>query len=171
MQSARAQQASRVIGTSSFARGSVKVPELYQVEKDFATIPEAIMTYLLYEQIAGQELLLLTRHDILNGQDVAYQVIKNLNDIAFEYSSNNIIALPGTLSEIFRQYGLVLEAFIPTSDPNVPNSQDYWANFYIETEDGVPFLTVEFQNIQDNMSVEIEVMSSGNLASSSFGLA
>lgn len=171
MQSAKAQQASRIIATSSFDRGSVKVPELYQVEKDDASKPESVMAYLLFEQIAAQELLLLSRNDILNGQDVTYQAIKNLNDIAFEYSSNNIISLPGTLSEIFRQYGLVLENYIPTTPPDSPTSQDFWPNFYIEDVDGIPNLIIELQNMQDNMFVELEVMASGKSVSTNHGLA
>lgn len=171
MQSSRAQQASRIIQSSSFDRGSVKIPEIYQVEKDSDSLPEELLAYLLYEQIAGQELLLLSRNDILNGQDVSYQIINNLNDIAFEYSSNNIISIPGTLAEIFRQYGLVLETYIPVVDPENPASQDYWPNYYIEEENGALFLVIEFQNLQDNMQVELEIMASGKPVASANGLA
>lgn len=171
MQSARAQQASRIIRASSFDRGSVKIPELYQVEKDSDSLPEELLSYLLYEQIAGQELLLLSRNDILNGQDVSYQIIQNLNDIAFEYSSNNIVSIPGTLAEIFRQYGMVLETYIPVTDPNNPSDQSYWPNYYIEEDGENPFLVIEFQNLQDNMQIELEIMASGDTTISSQGLA
>ncbi len=171
MQSSRAQQASRVVRASSFDRGSVKIPEIYQVEKDSDALPEELLAYLLYEQVAGQELLLLSRNDILNGQDVSYQIIQNLNDIAFEYSSNNIISIPGTLAEIFRQYGILLETYVPVTDPNSPSDQSYWPNYYIEEENGIPYLIIEFQNLQDNMQVELEIMASGNTTTSSQGLA
>jgi len=171
VQSSRANQASRIINSSAFARGSVKVPELFQVEKDADSLPEELMTYLLYEQIAGQELLLLSRNDILTGQDVSYQIIQNLNEIAFEYSPSNIISIPGTLSEIFRQYGIVLETYVPVTNPENPSSQDYWPNFYIEVENGSPLLVIEFQNLQDNMQVELEIMASGESTTSDNGLS
>lgn len=171
MQSARATQAAKTIGQSSFDRGSVKVPELALIEQDAAVVPEELLAYLLYEQISGQELLLLSRNDMLNGQDVSYAIIKNLSDVAFEYASSNLVPLPGTLAEIFRQYGIVLENYIPVFDPDSPTSQNYWPNFYIEEENNIPVLTVEFQNIQDNMLVELEVVGSGRSVSTSHGLA
>lgn len=171
MQSARANQATKIIQTSSFDRGSVKIPELALVEQDDALVPESLMEYVLYEQISGQELLSLSRHDILNGQDVSYQIIKDLKDVAFDYSSGNLIALPGTLPEVFRQYGIVLENHIPTVDPENPTGQDYWQHFYIETEDGIPTIVIELQNIQDNMLVELEIMASGSPDTTGFGLS
>lgn len=171
MQSARATQAAKTIGLSSFARGSVKVPELALVEQDAALVPEELLAYLLYEQVSGQELLLLSRNDILNGQDVSYQVIQNLKDVAFEYSTGNIISLPGTLAEVFRQYGIVLENYIPSINPDAPSSQDYWQHFYIEVENEIPQIVIELQNIQDNMLVELEVLASGEPDSAAFGVS
>jgi hypothetical protein len=171
VQSARATQAKKIVDSSSFARGSVKVPELALVERDAGTIPEQVLEYLLFGQISSQELLLLSRHDMLNGQSLSYQIIKDINDVAFEYSSNNIISLPGTLSEVFRQYGIVLENYIPITNPDLPTGQDYWQHFYVEVEDGTPFVVIEFQNIQDNMLVELEVMASGDSVSTGHGLA
>ena len=177
--SAKAQQAVNNINNRNLsAKSGVKIPETYLVEEDSATIPSSIMEYLLFQQISGQELLLISRNDLLNGQEVAYQPIKDISDIAFQYSSSNILSIPETLAGVFKQYGLVLENFIPTIDED-DERKSYAGyndspNAYVDNDSGSntyqKAILVEFSDLQKYMAVEIEVVSSGKSLEDSFGL-
>lgn len=181
MQSAKALQASKIAKATKFSEQSVKIPELYDIERGTDSIPESVMEFLIFEQVGGQELLSLSRTDILSGQDVAYQPINNLTDIAFQYSSNNIISVPGALPETFKQYGIVLENYVPSQDPTDPSSKAPWVNAYIDdiniapdnetTEELIKALVLEFQNIQFNMVVNVEIMESGDPDYTAHGLS
>lgn len=179
MQSPKALQAQKLATSTDIKTRLIKVPELYDIERGDDSIPESLLVSLLFEQIGGQELIMLSRTDILNGQSVAYQPISNLRDIAIQYSYSNIISLPGTLSEIFRQYGLVLENYVPSVDPQNLSDKSPWLNAYIEDQlidNGSPegtsikVLVLELQNIQENFSVVLEVMESGISSTTSHGL-
>jgi hypothetical protein len=52
-----------------------------------------IMTDLIFEDIGGQELATISRHDLVNGQKVVYNPIKNLTDLYLQYNPNNILRL------------------------------------------------------------------------------
>jgi hypothetical protein len=45
---------------------------------DDSALPIEVMTDLIFENIGGQELISITRSDIVNGQKISYQPIKNL---------------------------------------------------------------------------------------------
>lgn len=181
MQSAKAIQASKIANATKLSNVAVKVPELYDIERGTEQIPESVLEFLLFEQIGGQELLLLSRTDMLNGQNVAYQPINNLRDVAFQYGYDNIISVPGVLPEIFKQYGIVLETYVPDVDPNNPTDKSPWLNAYIEDQlvdpedpevtDTVKALVLEFQNIQENMSIVLEILESGEPDMTAHGLA
>ena len=83
MQEPRANQAKRI---GEFGSPNVKVPDLYDIERGDDAIPESVMEYLLFEQIGGQELLLSSRSDMLNGTNPSYSIISNLVDLNFQYS-------------------------------------------------------------------------------------
>lgn len=179
MQSPKAQQAQKLATSTDIKSRLIKVPELYDIERGDDSIPESLLESLLFEQISGQELIMLSRTDILNGQSVAYQPVSNLRDIAIQYSYSNIISLPGTLSENFRQYGLVLENYVPDVDPQDLSDKSPWLNAYIDDQtiaDGslqgstIKVLVLELQNMQENFSVLLEVMESGIPSTTSHGL-
>ena len=180
MQSAKALQAQKIATSTDIKSRLVKVPELYDIERGDDAIPTSLLEALLFEQISGQELIMISRTDILNGQSVVYQPISNLRDVALQYSYSNIISLPGTLSEIFRQYGIVLENYVPDVDPQNLEDKSPWLNAYIDdqiVDDGsvgggtIKVLVLELQNMQENFSVFLEVMESGISKTTSHGLS
>ena len=56
----------------------VATPDL--ILKDADVIDVDIMTDLIFEDIGGYELATISRHDLVNGQEVIYSPIKNLTD-------------------------------------------------------------------------------------------
>ena len=61
------------------------------------------MTDLIFENIGGQELINILRSDIINGQNISYQPIKNLTNLYFQYNPQNILALQDTDSNYFKK--------------------------------------------------------------------
>jgi hypothetical protein len=113
---------------------------------------------LLFENIGGQELLQIARFDTVNGQEVLYQPIKNLNIIQEEYNPNNILKLQKTSDRIFGNFPIKFEPTIPEQStvPGVP------ANVYI---DSARNLVIELVNLQGNEQVEVEITTSGTIYS------
>lgn len=164
---AKANQPKRLVNIGS-AITSVKVPELYNIDFNNEVVPESILEFLLFEQIGGQELLSISRADILNGQNVSYGIISNLTDVSSQYSSENILSLPGTLPDLFKVFGLVLESYVPTLEfsqlellSKLPNESP---NSYVDIDASSNTknnLILEFRNMQANYEVEVQIMDSG----------
>jgi hypothetical protein len=165
----RANQPTRLVNIGS-AVTSIKIPELYNIDLSNEVVPESVLEFLLFEQIGGQELLSISRTDILNGQNVSYSVINNLSDISSQYSSGNIVSLPGTLPDLFKVFGLVLENYVPSLEfsqldleSKLPNESP---NSYVDIDESsntINNLVLEFKNMQSNYEVEIQVMTAGLL--------
>jgi hypothetical protein len=73
------------------------------------TVPIEIMADLIFENIGGQELIDIARNDIVNGQEVSYQPIKNLSSIQQQYNPNNIVSLQATADKYFNNFAIKLE--------------------------------------------------------------
>ena len=78
-------------------------------------IPGEAMTDLLYQDIGGQELLSVSRHDLINGQRQFYGLIANTRDIQFKYNSLNIFKIPGSINEHFKSYRIKFKEYVPES--------------------------------------------------------
>lgn len=165
--SSRPLQAKRLVNPGS-APTSVRIPELYNIDLNNDVVPESVMEFLLFEQISGQELLSVSRTDILNGQNVSYSIIGNLVDVASQYSPSNIVSLPGILPDIFKVFGLVLENHVPEID--VPVAElglklvNESPNSYVDIDDSSNSknsLVIEFKNMQANYEIELQILRSG----------
>jgi len=155
MASAKATQATKI---GEFGSPNIRVPDLYDIERGNDSLPESVLEYLLFEQIGGQELLSVSRTDTLNGTNPSYSIISNLVDLRFQYAPSNIISLPNALPDIFKQYSIVLEKYVP----EVSIAEGDSPNAYINT-DSENSLVLEFKNMQPNQQVELQILSTGDL--------
>jgi hypothetical protein len=131
--------------------------------------PQEIQFYLTFEDIGGQEMINIARHDLVNGQDVVYQAIKNLAAINFQYNPQNILALQDADLTYFKNFPISFESKVPDcgtgytlsgTSPNierVPNCKIV----YLEPETGNIIINVI--NLQKDEQVEIEILSSGTV--------
>lgn len=142
------------------------------------TIPVDTMTDLIFEDIGGQEILGVSRNDIVNGQKVIYNPIANTSALGFKYNSYNIFTVPSTSDAYFSNFAIKLDIVVPkfgegtghllypgTVDPDLANLRE---TVYIEypTTSEPDFLSthdlvVNVKNMSSNDLVEIEVLSSG----------
>jgi hypothetical protein len=120
--------------------------------------PIEVMTDLIFENIGGQEIINIARNDIINGQSVIYQPIKNLTSINFQYNPQNILGLQDTSEEYFKKFPIKLENTIPNVGTG-PNGE----TVYIEESTGN--LIVNVINLNKDEQVEIEILNSGSIFS------
>lgn len=123
--------------------------------------PVEYLTDLLYEQVGGQEILSVSRADLINGQNVIYSPIKNISNITSRYNSQNIFYLSGTWEEYFSNFAIKLEAYVPDTGSG-PNG----STIYIEQVSATSAnLVIEFQNLPRGLEVEVQTAFSADLFS------
>jgi hypothetical protein len=122
---------------------------------DDSAIPVQLMQDLLFEDIGGQELINISRTDTINGQNIIYQPIKNINSINQEYNPGNILGLQKTSDKYFSGYAIKLEERVP----KVSNSLD-GNPVYLDSNGN---LVVDSINLNADEQVEIQITVSGTI--------
>jgi hypothetical protein len=142
--------------TSSAANPPVKVatPDLF-VFKD-EVVPIEVMTDLIFENIGGQELINISRHDIISGQSIMYSPIKNMSRLYLQYNPQNILNIQDTSATYFRNYPIKLEASIPS-----PGSGPDGETVFIDPDTGD--LVIEVVNLEPDEQIDVQVLISGTL--------
>ena len=125
-------------------------------------LPIEVMTDLIFENIGGQELINIARNDIINGQQVSYQPIKNLSSIQQQYNPNNIVSLQSTSDKYFANFPIKLENKIPNPGTG-PN------NTYVYLDSLSGNLVIEAVNLETDEQIEVEVTVSGTIYEAEFG--
>ena len=125
------------------------------------SIPTDGMFDQIFENIGGQELISITRSDIVNGQKISYQPIKNLSAIQQRYNSSNILSLQQTANKFFAGFSIKLEDKTPQIG-NGPNGENVYLN---ATGD----LIIEFININADEQIETQISVSGTIYEADLG--
>jgi hypothetical protein len=123
-------------------------PDILLVTED--NLSPEIMADLIFENIGGQEMISISRNDIINGQNVIYQPIKNLSSLYYQYNPQNILALQKTDRDYFKNFTLSLDSHIP--------------------ECGAGYTVVDGQNVADCRNVYIDPVTK-NLVINLIGMA
>jgi hypothetical protein len=119
-------------------------------------VPIEVMSDLIFEDIGGQELINIARNDIINGQDISYQPIKNLTSLQQQYNPNNILSVQSTSDKYFSNFAIKLE----NKTPNVGNGP-FGSNVYIDPLTGN--MVVDAINLETDEQIEIEITLSGTI--------
>ncbi len=115
-----------------------------------------IMADLIFENIGGQELISISRNDIINGQDVMYSPIKNLQGLQLADNPNNIIKLESTADTYFKNFPIRLENKVPTEGSG-PNGEIV----YIDQETGD--LVINVTNLDSDEQIDVQILNSGDI--------
>ena len=111
------------------------------------------LTDLSFEALGGQELINISRHDLVSGQSVVYSPIKNLSGVRSQYNPGNIVALQGSSDETFKSFTIRLEDYL--ADPGLGPSGE---SIYIGPDGS---LIINFINVEDNQQIEIQLLKNG----------
>lgn len=121
-----------------------------------------ILENLLFESLAGQELINIARHDTINGQQIVYRPIKNVSSIALKYSPQNLLSLQNPSNAYFNNFPIKLENKIPEIEDLREFLNDQTANIaMLDSETGD--LIIHVVDMEDDERIEIQILSSGNV--------
>jgi hypothetical protein len=108
---------------------------------------------ILFENIGGQELISISRNDILNGQNVSVQPIKNLKSLALKYNPKNIVSLSETSASFFSNFPISLEDYLPNQALGTKLSE----------VDADGNLVINFVNVPNEEQIEVQLFAGGNI--------
>jgi len=152
---------SEMFSARMFSAPPVKTATLDIILFDEESVPTDGMFDQIFENIGGQELISITRSDIVNGQKISYQPIKNLSAIQQRYNPNNILSLQQTADKFFAGFSIKLEDKIPETG-NGTNGENVYLN---ATGD----LIIEFINVNPDEQVETQISVSGTIYEADLG--
>jgi hypothetical protein len=147
---------------TSVATTSVKTAPIDTVLFDDESVPVEVITDLLFENIGAHELINISRNDIVNGQKVSYNLIKNLSSIQQQYNPNNILSLQSTSNKYFANFSIKFEDKIPQIGSGPSGS-------YVYLDQNTGNIVIEAQNIEVGEEVEIQITSGGTIYEAEFG--
>jgi hypothetical protein len=118
---------------------------------------------LTLEKIGAQELISLVRHDTVNGQNIAYQPVKNVAEVAIAYNPQNIIAIPDTADMFFKNFAIKLESHMPQYDPDAlyPDMIARDNNVFFDADNNR--IVIELVNLKRDYEVEVQMIASGQV--------
>jgi hypothetical protein len=129
-----------------------------------STLPVDLILKQTLEKIGGLELISLVRHDTVNGQDIAYQPVKNLSQIQLLYNPQNLVKIPDSSELFFKNFAIKIEAHIPPPDDGQTVSIDMFSkknNVYLNPTSGK--IVLELANLKPDYEVEIQTVSLGKV--------
>ena len=150
-----------MFSAAMFSAPPVKTATLDIILFDEESVPTDGMFDQIFENIGGQELISITRSDIVNGQKISYQPIKNLSAIQQRYNPNNILSLQQTADKFFAGFSIKLEDKIPETG-NGTNGENVYLN-------AAGDLIIEFINVNPDEQVETQISVSGTIYEADLG--
>lgn len=129
-------------------------PEIILFKDD--SIPMEIMADLIFEDIGGQELLSVSRHDTISGDFITNTLIKNITSINQDLSPKRLLSLQNTSDKYFSNFGIKLENKIPFEG----NGQN-GSNVYVDQSTGD--IIIELVNIEADEQAEVQIGIDGTI--------
>ena len=154
-------QIAPALSVSTIPAPAVKTSTTDNILFDQDDYPDQLIYDLLYEDISSQELISISRSDIINGQKILYQPIKNLSSIQQQYNPNNILSLQQTSNTYFAGFSINLADKIP-DEGNGLNGENIYINSAGE-------LIIELINLNSDEQVEIQIALSGTIYEANLG--
>ena len=143
--------------STSAAYPAVKVatPDLFVFKDD--VVPEQLMVDLIFEDIGGHELITISRNDLISGQTISYQPIKNISSLYLQYNPQNILNLQDTSVTIFKNFPIKIEKSLPLEGTG-PGKKTVYLNSSGD-------LVIEVVNLESDEQIDVQILISGDLLS------
>tara|TARA_R110002153_G_scaffold24739_4_gene78683 strand:+ start:41 stop:568 length:528 start_codon:yes stop_codon:yes gene_type:complete len=147
--------------SDSSPSSAIKVATPDLIITDGGALPVDLMTDLLFENVGGQEIIGISRNDIVNGQDVSYQLISNTKLLDRRYNPNNVFSISGTLDKYFANFSIRLDVHIPENGtgPEVLPGQNQ--RVYVDSLTGD--VVIDITNMETNERLDVEILKEGSV--------
>lgn len=139
--------------SSSFTP-SVKIATPDLIIFNDEVVPVEVMTDLVFEDIGGQELINIARNDMISGQEVMYQPIKNVANLYLQYNPQNILALQNTSDSYFKNFPIKFENRTPDAGSG-PTGE----TVYLDSATGN--IVINVVNLEKDEQVEVQILKGG----------
>jgi hypothetical protein len=137
----------------------VRTPTRDVVEySDNDDIPVELISNLLFENLAANELIKYERHDTIEGTNVSYDIISNLSSIRKQFDPSTLISRQKPDTSYFDIYNIKLEDKIPGKRYLIENSIENF--YYIDTNGD---LVIELDNMNPDELIEVQIDSGGTI--------
>jgi hypothetical protein len=110
---------------------------------------------LILQEIGGRELLILERHDMVDGINQTYQPIKNLSKYSLEYSPTNIDPYPNVVIDFFDGIIFELNDYVPTQEELEAIGETALVRF----DETLNSIIINVKDLLNNQFVEVEFVS------------
>lgn len=141
---------------------AVKIPTPDLIIFDQSSQQVEALTNLIFENIGGQELINISRHDTVMGKNLRYSPISNLQNIAYAYNSNNIFTVPGTLDKVFKNFAIRLDTHrVEPGAGSGPNQETIYVDRLNSDPNQNGRLVLDVKNMETNEQVEIQILNTG----------
>lgn len=111
----------------------------------------------ILEDIGGQEIINISRNDLLNGQNITYNVIENLASTQRQFNPNELVKLQATSAEFFDSFTIDLNSFTPSYGTGTNGDI-----VYVDPDTGD--VVVNTINVNNNLVVEVEFISYSDIS-------
>jgi flagellar biosynthesis GTPase FlhF len=120
-----------------------------------SSLPVDLILKQTLEKIGGLELISLVRHDTVNGQDIAYQPVKNLSQIELLYNPQNMVKIPDSSELYFKNFAIKLESHTPQDTNSSPAK-----TVYLDSQGRI---VIDVFGLKPDYEVEIQTVSLGKV--------
>jgi hypothetical protein len=110
---------------------------------------------LILQEVGGRELLILERHDMVDGINQTYQPIKNLSKYSLEYSPTNIDPYPNVVIDFFDGIIFELNDYVPTQEELEAIGETALVRF----DETLNSIIINVKDLLNNQFVEVEFVS------------
>ena len=128
----------------------IATPDIIMLQSD--KLPIDTMADMVFDDIGGHELISISRSDLINGQNIDYQLIGNLKEINQQFNSMNLVPLPGSSDKYFHSKAIEILDRIPEVG-NGLNGEFV----YLDQETGD--VVIDLVNLAADEQVEVEILS------------
>ncbi len=142
---------SNLVPLSKYLGSGVKVATPDIIIETQEVLPLELVSELIFEDIAGQEIINISRHDTINGQNVIYTPIKNAKQLAIQNSPSNILSLQGSSDKLFNSFPIKVESYVALEEAKV---------YYDKASRSI---VLEIPDLEPDKFVEVQIISSGIL--------
>jgi hypothetical protein len=150
--SSSSSQSANSVGNTNAIK--VASPDIVLIDQD--QLPVELLSKMIFEEIGGQQLLAVSRHDIVNGQQVVYRPISNIQQIAIAYNPGNIIPIQDPNKDIFGKFFIDLAKRIPSFREVITGG----IVSFDQNNDNIEILV---QNMAAGEEVEVQILSSAEV--------